>query len=171
MEVVSDLPMSSMSQARQSFRRKPTASDGFLLPLAACAGLILVLSSLSVQAAMLHSRRLLLQQSQRQQQDDQLASAAHQIGADLLGPYDCLLKTHSALWRVGFLPANCPSDFKPDSWMDSLAQTYGVHLRVWEPVRTDGAGGLLRLQLGENGPQRTWRWSQQAGHGLREVVG
>ena len=162
--------MSAMSRARRSFRRKPGASDGFLLPLAACAGLVLLLSSLSVQAAMLHSRRLLLQQSQRQQQDDQLASAAHQIGADLQGPYHCLLKTPSTLWRAGSLPAECPSDRTPDPWLQSVAQTYGVHLRAWEPVQADGAGGLLRLQVGESGPQRTWRWSPEAGHGLREVV-
>ena len=56
--------------------RRPPDEAGFVLPLALAGVLLLGLSSLSLQAAVLHGRRLAHLEQQGLQQRDQLASAA-----------------------------------------------------------------------------------------------
>ena len=61
--------------------RRTPEDAGFVLPLALAGVLLLWLSSLSLQAAVLHGRRLQRLEHQGAQQRDQLASSA-QLWAD-----------------------------------------------------------------------------------------
>ena len=163
--------MSAIVRTHPRLHIHPQGSEGFLLPLAATSALVLLLSSLSVQAAVLHSRRLHLQQVQRQLQDDQLISAAHHLGADLQGPYQCLLSSPSSQWLPGMLPAHCPAGLDPQPWLRGLEQQHGVRVRAWLPGGAAGQGAQLQLQRMSGGPVRTWQWPSQPGQTLREVVG
>lgn len=161
-----------MSNPHGRWRRRSgdqSSEAGFLMPLAATSALVLLLSSLSVQAAVLHSRRLQLHQAQRHQQDDQLSSAAHHLGADLQGPYRCLLSSPSVQWRAGLRPAGCPSELDPQRWLERLEHQHAMELSSWQPLDDEGQSGRLQLQRAGGGGRRTWHW--QAGVGLREVAG
>lgn len=62
---------------------RPQAPDGFLLPLSAAASLLLLLSSLSLQAAALQSRSQVSAGQRLRQAEDALMSAAQHLLADL----------------------------------------------------------------------------------------
>ena len=65
-------------------RRLHPAQDGFLLPLSAAASLLLMLSSLSLQAAALQSRSQVSAGQRLRQAEDALMSAAQHLLADPL---------------------------------------------------------------------------------------
>lgn len=67
-------------------RSSPT-QDGFLLPLSAAASLLLMLSSLSLQAVALQSRSQVSAGQRLRQAEDQLMSAAQHLLADPLTVY------------------------------------------------------------------------------------
>jgi hypothetical protein len=143
--------------------------SGFLLPLATTGALVLLLSSLSLQAAVLQSRRVLLLQAQRQHQEDQLTSAAHRLGAELTGPYRCLLALPSEQWpqaATAVATAGCPAGLDPAALLALLQQEHGVALSRWQPSPT---GGELQLQLGANGPTASWGLSLAPTPSLREL--
>jgi len=116
-------------------RRTPDEA-GFVLPLALAGVLLLWLSSLSLQAAVLHARRLQHLEQQGVQQRDQLASAA-QAWAD---------------WFSG--PGHCQRGLPASQWANACAADLpvfdheGVQLQAWSP--SDG-GGTLALHLRDSG--------------------
>jgi hypothetical protein len=147
----------------------PLEQSGFLLPLATTGALVLLLSSLSLQTAVLQSRRVLLLQAQRQHQEDQLTSAAHRLGAELTGPYRCLLALPSDQWpqaAAAAATAGCPAGVDPAGLLALLQQEHGVALSRWQPSPT---GGELQLQLGANGPTASWGLSLAPTPSLREL--
>ena len=147
----------------------PLEQSGFLLPLATTGALVLLLSSLSLQTAVLQSRRVLLLQAQRQHQEDQLTSAAHRLGAELTGPYRCLLALPSEQWpqaAAAAATAGCPAGVDPAGLLALLQQEHGVALSRWQPNLT---GGELQLQLGANGPTASWGLSLGPTPSLREL--
>jgi hypothetical protein len=147
----------------------PLEQSGFLLPLATTGALVLLLSSLSLQTAVLQSRRVLLLQAQRQHQEDQLTSAAHRLGAELTGPYRCLLALPSEQWpqaAAAAATAGCPAGVDPAGLLALLQQEHGVALSRWQPSPT---GGELQLQLGANGPTASWGLSLAPTPSLREL--
>ena len=78
--------------------RRPPDEAGFVLPMALAGVLLLWLSSLSLQAAVLHSRRLAHLEQQGLQQRDQLTSVA-QLWADWFsGPGQCQRGLPSSQW-------------------------------------------------------------------------
>ena len=147
----------------------PLEQSGFLLPLATTGALVLLLSSMSLQTAVLQSRRVLLLQAQRQHQEDQLTSAAHRLGAELTGPYRCLLALPSEQWpqaAAAAATAGCPAGLDPAALLALLQQEHGVALSRWQPSPT---GGELQLQLGANGPTASWGLSLAPTPSLREL--
>jgi hypothetical protein len=147
----------------------PLEQSGFLLPLATTGALVLLLSSLSLQTAVLQSRRVLLLQAQRQHQEDQLTSAAHRLGAELTGPYRCLLALPSEQWpqaAAAAATAGCPAGVDPAGLLALLQQEHGVALSRWQPSPT---GGELQLQRGATGPSASWGLSLAPTPSLREL--
>ena len=65
-------------------QRSSPAQDGFLLPLSTAASLLLMLSSLSLQAVALQSRSQVSAGQRLRQAEDQLMSAAQHLVADPL---------------------------------------------------------------------------------------
>jgi len=65
-------------------QRSSPAQDGFLLPLSTAASLLLMLSSLSLQAVALQSRSQVIASQRLRQAEDQLMSAAQHLVADPL---------------------------------------------------------------------------------------
>jgi hypothetical protein len=147
-------------------RRHPAAEAGFLLPLALSASLLLLLSSLSLQLAVLHSRRLQQAAAATVQSDDALLSAAHQLTAALQGPYRCLRAWPSAAWRAGALPLECPPGLDLAPLLEPRQQEQTVRLSSWQP---SADGGLLELQLGDTGPLRRYALTLAPLPLLREV--
>ena len=125
----------------------------------------MLLSSLCLQTAVLHGRRLQSNREVLLRQDDQLASAAHAMSAALSGSYHCLLTVPSSQWERGELPSDCPSGLDPTRLPQELKQEHSVELSSWMPVE---GGGLLRLQLASSGREKEWSLQLHAG-GLREV--
>jgi hypothetical protein len=146
--------------------RAPQVEAGFLLPLSISASLLLLLSSLSLQLAVLHSRRLQATAGERQRQEDALVSAAHQLALALTGPYSCLRSLPSSAWQTGPWPAGCPLGLNAQRLLESEQGGQVVHLHDWQPT-TDG--GQMVLQLGESGPQRRFALTLVPVGGLREV--
>ena len=146
----------------------PAAEAGFLLPLALSAAFVLLLSSLSLSAAALQAHQLRGAQRTRQQADDQLASAAHQLAADLQGPYRCLLSVPSSQWPPSGALQPCSPELDPQQLLRRIEAGATVWLRRWQPDAS-GSGGELWLQLGESGLQKHFALQLMPGEGLREV--
>lgn len=147
-------------------RRPPVAEAGFLLPLAMSASLLLFLSSLSLQLAVLHSRKLQQAATANVRAEDALASAAHQLAAALQGPYRCLRPWPSSSWRAGALSLACPLGLDPGPLLAPNQQEQVVRLSSWQPTAD---GGLLELQLGDAGPLRRYMLTLAPVPVLREV--
>lgn len=147
--------------------RPPSAEAGFLLPLSMSASLLLLLSSLSLQMAVLHSRRIQATAGDRQQVDDALVSAAHELAAALTGPYSCLRPLPSSSWQVvAVAPAGCPLGLDAQRLLQSVQGGQVVRLQGWQPTPE---GGLMVLQVGQTGPQRRFALTLVPVGGLREV--
>ena len=157
----------TMTRARTIRPRSRRQEGGFLLPLSATAALVLLLSSLSLQTAVLHSRRLHLLQAARQEQDDRLASAAHGMAAALSGRYRCLTPYSSEQWAAVAATTLCPAGLDPTALAGHSTAGHGVQLTQWRPG-ADGSGEL-HLQLGSQGPTSRWRLELAPTLALREV--
>ena len=142
-------------------RVHPARDAGFVLPLSITGALVLLLSSLSLQSLVLHTRQVQAAERTRLQAEDRLASAAQRLAADLQGRFRCLQPLPLEAWRVGSLPADCPADLDPgvlqQVWVDGQA----VQLRGWSPQPEGGA-----LQLAGGGLQRRY-WL--AASGVKEL--
>ena len=144
--------------------RRDLSQAGFVLPLALSGALILLLSCLSLQAAVLHGRRLQLAERARLQADDLLASAAHRLAARLQGSHRCLLPLDSSAWQPDGLAAACPAGLDPAPLSTTELDGQQVHLLHWRPA---GGGGELSLGLGAY--QRRFQLSLAPAQGLREL--
>ncbi len=74
------------------------ASAGFLLPLASTASLVLVLSSLSLQAMALQERRQVAMRQRLQGREDRLLAAAQAVAGGLQRRHRCLIALPQAAW-------------------------------------------------------------------------
>ncbi|WP_457767754.1 hypothetical protein [Cyanobium sp. ULC084] len=120
----------------------PTREAGFFLPLSFGVGLVLLLSSLSVQTAALHGSQLLAAELRQRQADDALASAAQQVAAQFNGPYGCLLATASATWPA----TGCGPGAGLAPLLEAPVGSARYRLLSWQPV-----AGELRLALEAGG--------------------
>jgi len=118
--------------------RRTPEDAGFVLPLALAGVLLLWLSSLSLQAAVLHGRRLQRLEQQGVQQRDQLASSAQ-------------------LWADWFsAEGRCQRPLPPSQWAEvcsvegpSFDDSVAL-LQSWSP---SAEGGTLALQLRDSETQ------------------
>lgn len=77
---------------------RPVADGGFLLPLASTGALLLLLSSLSLQAMALQERSSLAAQQRRRLREDRLMSAAQLLVGRLQRRHRCLLTRPVQTW-------------------------------------------------------------------------
>lgn len=77
---------------------KAAASAGFLLPLASTASLVLVLSSLSLQAMVLQERRQVAVRQRLQAREDRLQAAAQAVVGSLQRRHRCLIALPQSAW-------------------------------------------------------------------------
>ncbi|MFO7628080.1 MAG: hypothetical protein R6W06_00900 [Prochlorococcaceae cyanobacterium] len=143
------------------YRPPRPAEAGYLLPLASGAALLLLLSGLSLQAAVLHQRELAAEAFRELQGEDVLASAAQRLAQQLDGPYRSLLSQPLAAWPAAERAAL------------QQGQEAGQELRLlaWEP---SGSAALLRLALLRRdgsglGQQRTFVLELAGGERLRRL--
>jgi len=126
----------------------PGSAAGFFLPLSFGVGLVLLLSSLSVQTAALHGTHLLAAELRQRQADDALASAAQQVAAQFNGPYRCLLATDSAHWPA----AGCGAGAGLAPLLGAAVGSSRYRLMSWQPASSelrlalDAAGSASRQQ-------------------------
>ena len=144
-------------------RLHPPLEAGFVLPLSLTGAFVLLLSSLSIQSLMLHTRQVQAAERVRLQAEDRLASASQHWAANLQGPFACLSPMASAEWHTQPLPAACPPDLDPQALQQLEIAGETVQLLSWEPSLQ---GGVLRLQLAPNGLQRRYGLSRA---GIREL--
>ena len=124
-----------------------------MLPLAITGGLVLLLSSLSLQALMLHGRSLQALEYRQRQAEDQLASAAQRWAAELQGRAACLQPLPSALWQQDALAAGCTAPVDLEALLTLPVAGGAVELVHWQP---QNGGGALLLQLADGGMQRRY---------------
>ena len=144
-------------------RCQPAAQAGFVLPLALSGALVLLLSSLSIQTMVLHTRQVQAAERVRLQAEDRLASAAQYWAAQLQGPLVCLRPLASTNWQTQPLPVECPPDLDPKALQQVELSGETLRLLRWQP---SAEGGVLQLQLGEGGLQRRYGLNRD---GLREL--
>ena len=144
-------------------RSHPATQAGFVLPLSLTGALVLLLSSLSIQSMVLHTRQVQAAERVRLQAEDRLASAAQHWAAQLQGPLSCLRPLDSTHWQTQPLPVECPPDLDPKALQRVELAGETVRLLSWQP---SAEGGVLRLQLGEGGLQRRYGLGRD---GLREL--
>jgi len=140
------------------------AQAGFVLPLSITGALVLLLSSLSMQSLVLHTRQVQAAERSRLKAEDQLASAAQQLASRLQGPFACLQSVPSADWQSSPLPLACPPEFDLAPLQPIPVEGDVVQLLSWSP-RAEG-GGVMQLRLAANGLQRRYGLSAA---GLQEL--
>ena len=146
-----------------SHRSRP-AQAGFVLPLSITGALVLLLSSLSIQSMVLHTRQVQAAARTRLVAEDHLASAAQQLAARLQGPFSCLQPVASADWLGQPWPPTCPPELDLQLLNQIPVEGDVVQLLSWSP-QAEG-GGVMRLRLGEQGLQRRYALSAA---GLQEL--
>lgn len=144
-------------------RVHPAAEAGFVLPLSITGALVLLLSSLSLQSLVLHTRQVQAAERVRLQAEDRLASAAQRLAAELQGRFACLQSIPLAEWQAGTLPLACPADLDPQVLKTVTIDGQAVALLSWMP---QPEGGALQLQLAGGGPRRRY-WL--TGSGVKEL--
>jgi len=134
-------------------RSSPPAEAGFALPLAITGALLLLLSSLSLQALMLHTRSLPALEHKQRQAEDQLASAAQRWAAELQGRLACLQPLPSAMWQQVVLSAGCTVPADLEALRKLQVGGAAVELVDWHPQT---GGGSLLLQLADGALKRRY---------------
>ena len=134
-------------------RVHPAAEAGFVLPLSISGVLVLLLSSLSLQSLVLHTRQVQAAERTRLQAEDRLASAAQRLAAELQGRFACLRPVPLAEWQAGALPVDCPLDLDPQALHRFTIDGQEVELLSWTP---QPEGGDLQLQLAGGGLRRRY---------------
>lgn len=152
---------------RRKLRPRYGRDGGFVLLLAFCGALLLLLSSLSIQTAALQSRASDVALRRRNQRSDLLSSAA-QLVAGRLVRHPCLLGLPWAQWGTTGVACITPAELRMLSSgtlpaEDSAAGRYVIkgYQLASEPLPVPGqAGADLDLQwLPQQGPavQRRFR--------------
>ena len=146
-------------------RLNPSAQEGFVLPLALTGALVLLLSSLSLHATLLHARRVQAAERHQLLLADQLASAAHKLAGALEGRFACLRELPSDRWGGTSAAAACPADLDPSQLLSFAIAGGEVRLIRWTPL---DEGGQFELQLADQGAgtRRQFAWGRS---GLREL--
>jgi len=143
-------------------------ADGFALPLALGASLVLLLSSLSLQTAalqsMVHSGTALRQR----QAEDRLASAAHQLVGELSGTYGCLLALPLAAWAQQ--GGACSDQASQERLRRNAVLGSPYRLVAWAPSGLDRMDLLLELDAVERQPPRRGRFSVRLLEGGRRTA-
>ena len=132
----------------------PAADAGFVLPLSITGALVLLLSSLSLQSMLLHTRQVQAAERRRLQAEDLLASAAQRLAADFQGQLACLKAVPLAEWPVQAQREPCPPGLNPDAFEQLRIHGQPVKLASWTP-QSDGAG-QLQLQIPDDGLTRRY---------------
>lgn len=140
-------------------RVHPARDAGFVLPLSITGALVLLLSSLSLQSLVLHTRQVQAAERMRLQAEDRLASGAQRIAADFQGRLACLKAVPLAEWRLQALREPCPSGLDPDALQRLWIDGQPLQLVGWMP---QPGGGALQLQLPDGGLKRRY-WLGTAG--------
>jgi len=141
-------------------RVHPARDAGFVLPLSITGALVLLLSSLSLQSLVLHTRQVQAAERTRLQAEDRLASGAQRLAADFQGRLACLQAVPLAEWRLQALREPCPAGLDPDGLQRLWIDGQPLQLAAWTP-EPDG-GGVLQLQLPDGGMARRY-WLGTAG--------
>lgn len=135
-------------------RHSSSAKAGFVLPLSITGALVLLLSSLSIQSLVLHSRQVQAAERSRLLAEDHLASAAQQLASRLLGPFACLQPVASADWLRQPWPPACPPELDIQQLHNIPVEGEVVQLLSWSPLAE--GGGVMSLRLGDQGLQRRY---------------
>jgi hypothetical protein len=143
--VPEEAPMRPASRPRpRTGHPNGTGTAGFVLPLATLAGMVMVLSSLSLLGTALAGRQAQVAEERRRQDEDALNSAAQVVVDRLQTSHACLAPFPSNQWDP--LPSSCLQQGPID-----LAQVRQVgdgkkstRLLEWQPR---AASARLRLQL------------------------
>lgn len=141
-------------------RVQPAGEAGFVLPLSITGALVLLLSSLSLQSLMLHSRQVHAAERTRLQAEDRLASGAQRLAAEFQGRLACLKAVPLEDWRLQAVREPCPAGLNPDALHELWIDGQPLQLAGWTPY-PDGAGAL-QLQLPDGGLMRRY-WLGAAG--------
>ena len=107
----------------------PGSEAGFVLPLSITGALVLLLSSLSMQSLVLHTRQAQAAERTRLQAEDQLASAAQRLAADLQGRLPAYRRCH--WWMESPAHDQPPA---PPSWIPHAVQQLSIDGQVIELV-------------------------------------
>ena len=119
------------------------SAQGFILPLAISASLLLLLGSLSVQSAALQSRLSQAAREELRQQEDAMISAAQRLVAALNQSHPCLLPLPLASWPEQ--GRSCADPLQQDAVQRGLGEGRAWRLLDWQP-RSDSAELLLELE-------------------------
>lgn len=112
----------------------PAGTAGFLLPLASGAALVLLLSGLSLQTAVLHQRELAAEALRQRHEEDALASAAQRLVAQLDGPYRCLMTLPLVQWSAAAAACDPPiSTVQLAALHEPQEAGLALRLLAWEP--------------------------------------
>ena len=127
-----------------AFRRRPRSigQEGFALPLAGTASLVLLLSSLSLQTVALQNHARVRAQWRQRQQSDALASAVQLLAVQLEGRGQCLLFGSSEA---------CGSDPDLAQLLPDSAPARVIHWTQIAPGRAQ-----VRLQLRKSAVARSF---------------
>ena len=114
-------------------RVHPARDAGFVLPLSITGALVLLLSSLSLQTLVLHTRQVQAAERTRLQAEDRLASGAQRLAADFLPAPGGLAAPDARRPCVAGLACNGDAEWLPARPAGGLA--------AGEPVDGGGAHG------------------------------
>lgn len=132
----------------------PALDAGFVLPLSLTGALVLLLSSLSLQSLVLHTRQVQAAERTRLQAEDRLASGAQRLAADFQGRLACLKAVPLADWRLQALREPCPAGLNPKGLQRLWINGQELQLAAWTPQ--PGGEGSLQLQLPGGGLARRY---------------
>ena len=141
-------------------RVRPALEAGFVLPLSITGALVLLLSSLSLQTLVLHSRQVQVAERTRIRAEDRLASGAQRLAGDFQGRLACLKAVPLADWPSQAVTQPCPAGLDPGALQRLSIDGQGLNLVNWAP-QPEG-GGVAELQLPDGGLARRY-WLGSAG--------
>ncbi|MCP9885117.1 hypothetical protein KBY97_08260 [Synechococcus sp. ATX 2A4] len=123
------------------------------MPLSFGASLVLLLSGLSVQTAVLQSRARLEAGLRRDRAEDALASAAQQVASKLSGPFACLLTLPSQHWHG----RECAQGHAAAGLMAGTVAELPYQLVEWRPATGSEPAQLVLQLAAERGAARIQR--------------
>ena len=148
------MPRSLLTQLRMPRLCRP-AAQGFALPIAMGASLLVLLSSSSLQLLALRNKVLVRQLHQRQQIEDTLASAAQQQVAALQAAHGCLLGVDLDQWQQA--AADCQlSPAQQQQQRGGEARGHAYRVAAYRLVSRGAGTSTAELDLQLRGT-RPWR--------------